>query len=649
MAHSAPRLRRPVRELIGDVVERRRGVDRSRALFGASSVLAALGVLYVHGFLPGMSQSALTSTMSTGAIQCLRDQGVASLWTWCMSVGVPIGAPKLTGLPQTYAGWLLTYLPGVDAWTGHQISSGACVVAGLVAGYLLLRRWGAPRWIALLFAAAALTSLNIVILNGFGFTFVGYMLVPAYVLVALTSLDWWSAGHGLRAAVVTVGVCLLMVFTDGYSFFGAGIVIGCLVAAWAVRRWRGGARLEAGLAVATWALAAGGSAFLYTLWVPGDAFGTSSDLEVFGLFGVDLVTLFVPRSTMLIPALFGISTPTLSLWGGAASIQYNYLGYLCLSLAAGLLVAMSRAARRRRELARADVTDARTADAATESAMDGAGRARVQVTAEMLAVGVAGVIALLLSLGPVLKVGQTAPGLDAAVMELPTAWLYENVPGLAAMRAVYRWHVVTRWCLLLLAAGGLTALWRGWRGTSRARAVVVVLIAVLAVAEVAPDLMRQRTLRENAIEHVAFLREGIVAEADEMLVDGETILLLPAGDDFLVNYMVPVIGVSSYNAGIDKNYSLALANWPKTVRATVATYPGPDTARHICAVLANHADAVVLAYPDLRSVVLPGVTDAEGESERRAVADELAQDPRFDVERGEWMTVLRAADGSCVP
>jgi hypothetical protein len=232
------------------------------------------------------------------------------------------------------------------------------------------------------------------------------------------------------------------------------------------------------------------------------------------------------------------------------------------------------------------------------------------------------------------------------VFELPTTWAYANVPGLTEMRAVHRWLVVTRWCLMMLAAGGLTMLWRRWRGVSVPRAVAVVLLASVAIVEVAPDISHEKHTRLISVQHVTYLRNGILAEADDLIKEGETVLMLPSGNDFLANYLIPMVGARSYNVGVDKNYILSTAHWPDSVLAARASY-GPKAGNQLCAVLHSNADAIVLTYISPFSGPLLGIEDQQGQATRKAVALQLAQDPRFHATIGKWLTVLRGADARC--
>lgn len=574
-------------------------------------------ILLAYGFVPGSSQFTLMAVHSTGMLTCLHDQGISSLWTWCVATGEPIGAPALTGLPQLYVGWALTFLPGVSAWMATQITGILLVVLGVTGLVLLLRRWSVPRWLALLAVLSYFLGPNLLQLNGFAHTFDGFILLPAYLYAALRILDQMDHDRWVRALTGAGLLSLLIAFTDGYSYFGAAVAIGCLALGRAVRSWLQSRRGTGIAVVVAWLATLGGAALTYAMWAPASTYVDHAPLDFIAEAGVDVASLFVPSDRFLYPGLFGLTPPALPVWGTDLYIKTNYLGYLTGVFAVLAIVVVIRR--------------------------------RWGVRWEVLGVAAGGLITLVLAFGPTLKVAQYEPGLDASLLTLPTSWLYENVPGFTSLRASNRWLVTTRLCLVLLSAVGLTALWRSWGRRSTRHAAAVVMIALVTLVEVLPPPSQIATDRRQSIERVRYLENGIVAEADRLLHDDELILMLPSVNDFLTDFLVPVTGVRSYNVGIDKNHALASAAWPAAVRAANESY-GPDSGDQICAVLRTDADAVVLPTMDTRSAPLLGSDDPALEAERRAWALQHAADPRFDAEVGDWLVVLRpAAGGDCAP
>jgi hypothetical protein len=575
-------------------------------------------------------------------IDCLRDQGWSSLHTWCMSVGAPIGAPRLTGLPEVYAGWWLTYLPGVSPWRAHQLTMAALDVAGLVGSLLLLRRWSVARWIALPAAVSYALAPNLLVLNGFPYTFEGYLALPFLVWLALVSLDRLVSGRWVSGVLIALAVSFFTVFTDGYVFFGMALLVGVLALGRAVqeRRRPGPALLGLGVWLGALALAA----LSYVAWVPGDAYETDVGIEFFALLGADVVGLVIPSQRFLVPYLFPGAVPPYSYWGINDSPPTYYLGWIGLLLIAGLVVFWLL--RRRTGVAEAtspeatfpEATSVETTSAETISSRPG----RESEVAWLL---VAGAVAVVLSLGPTFKLGQMADGLEAS-LALPTSWLYEHVPGFSDLRATNRWLIPTRLVIVLGAAVALGRLWSGWANRRAWRAIALFVFLAVCVLDVAPNplaIVRERSLSE---ERMGQLRGDILPEAQELLEPGERVLFLPAGNDFLANYLVPLTDTTSYNVGGDKNYFLSQSTWPETVLRAQAAYGSAEAGDAICGVLAEDADAVVLMHRSMHAAPLLAPANPAEDARLRGIADELGADPRFASSAGTWMTVLRS-DGGC--
>lgn len=577
-------------------------------------------VCATYGFFPGQSQVPLMATYSTGMLTCLHDQGLASLTSWCQATGVPVGAPPLTGLPELYLGWALLLLPGTTAWAVNQ-ATGVLVIALGVCGLLaVLRRWSVPWWLAFGAVLSYFLGPNLLQLNGFAHTFDGFILLPAYVWGALRVLDLTERGRWVLASVAGVLLALVIAFMDGYSYFGAAVVTGFLAVALAVRTWHRGHRgrgvAQAGLWLGSLALAAAA----YASYVPSTTLETHPPLDFPARHGVDVTSLLVPSSRYWYPELLGFTPPVMDTWGWADAPPTHYLGYLTVAFAVVAVVATLRG--------------------------------RWTVRWEVVGVALGAVATLVLALGPVLKVGQTEPGLDAALLTLPTSLLYEHVPGFTSLRVSNRWMVTARLCCVLLAALGLTAAWRRLRPRHALAGAAVVAAAALTLVEVLPAPARILDERERSMALVQRLEGGIVAEADRLLRDDELVLMLPSSNDFLADFLVPVVGARSYNVGIDKNHAFSAAAWPDAVRAAVAAYreDGPSALDEVCAVLREDADAVVLPTIDTRNGVLLHSNDPEVEAQRRAWALTAAADERFDAAVGDWLVVLRpAAAGPCAP
>lgn len=615
-------------------------------LFALTTLALYALVLTVYGFAPGSSPSPNYTFDGAGMIRCLHEQGVASLFEWCHATGAPIGDPFLMGLPQAYAGWLASYLPGVDAWDASKLSQCAFLALSLWGGYVVARRWVSSRWLALLAPGLYLLTPSMPFLNGFGYTFIGYAMLPAYLAAGLFVIDGFERGGRALPALGSLMLALVMVFTDGYSFFGGFLILGVLGAARALRP----SRSPAG---ARWAfvalmLSGGVAALSYQYYVPNEAYQqVLPGLGVFRFLGLDVATLFIPVNSLWYARLLGLHVTTPDLWGDGTNVQANYIGVSTLLLVAWLLL------RGRRRLDRS-----------------------VQI--EVGAILVAGAIGLVLAFGPSLKFDDATqaitPGWDVpssmTTMNLPTSWIFAHVPGISEMRATYRWFLVTRLAAVLAAVVSLDTVWRprkrsSFRDSSRVGALrsrrdmrtrsgvpvltsfAVVMMTMLLVVETIVNIPGQLDARALSAQKVDLIRGGIVAESSRLIHPGEVVLALPTSNDVLASVLAPMSGARIYNVSGDKNNRLSRSRWPQSITNAANSYSTGAAADAICAALRSDADVVMLPYMSLFYGALLTGDRSKEDSELRSRAHLLAQDDRFSAVSGTWMTLLRSRNGAC--
>jgi hypothetical protein len=584
------------------------GAARDRARAGAAAVVAFGLVALAHGLLPGMINAATINYFTEASIRCTHDLGWSLATSSCHAFGEPVGFPLFTGGPLIVVGALLMHLPGVD-------SLGATVAAGLVfdalalaGGYALMRRLGVDRWIALGTATAYAASLTVVGMEGFGGTFVGYALLPAYAWTDLKVMDELDRVRLRRPAVLVIAYAVVRtsaLFMDGYSFVASALVGACLWGAWLLGRSRPARRRATGAAAAAAANLV--ALVAYTLYVPIDY--PTSPIEIFRAMGLDLVTLVVPSDYVWFASKLGIAADHADLWGDTSNAMYNYAGFACVGLAIYCVV------RNRR-------------------------------SPPVLALAVAGAIALVMSLGPAVKVDAVrAPGVAVYAMpegqapELPWDRLLVTLPGLESMRATYRWFGVTRFALIVLAGLGVAQL---ARGPSRRRRLAAGLLAAVAVVELLPTMpIFVRAYNANYAQRVAFERD-VAEPLDRATRDGERVFFLNydgAHNDFLANYLASATGLRTYNVGGDKNLIYAMSNWPPDVAALAAPGVTPDAVEH--ALRAGTVDTVIAPFFHLQtnSVVWPPapdtVTAAQG-----AFAPVLERSD-LEVRRTAWFATIR--------
>jgi hypothetical protein len=574
------------------------------ALLAGAAVL--LLILLVHGFLPGLVNDGPWNYLLEGDMRCLDLMGTEALRSWCDWYGLPSGYAFMSSGPIVWLGWALVYTTGMSSYAAYLITAAAFDAVALTGGYALMRRLGAGRAVALGTAAVYLVSPTVVGMGNFGGTFTGFALLPAYAFADLAVMDALARGNRRVMAAAATGYGALRTFAlflDGYSFVVSALLAALLWLAWLLREPVSGRRRIAGLI--TFAGAQLVAFALFTLYTP--AFPDAPPLEIFRAMALDVVTLVAPTDRIWGADVLGLASDHSDLWGDGTNAAFNYLGLVCVALAAATVVTRFRDRR-------------------------------------VVAIALAGALALVLALGPSLKVAElrAAAGdaylmpAGAATADLPWSGLYTAVPGMEEMRAAYRWSGLTRLALIVLAGLAVDRLARAPR-----RRLLTGAVALLAVAEIAPNLPLYHDIyRQNYRERAALDRE-IVPDLQAATERGERAFFLSPDasyNDYLVNYLAPTMEVRAFNAGGDKNAAFAQASWPPAVAALTR----PDrTADDVETALQSGVGVVVAPYFDLRMATYAWPpTPAERAAAGRAYAPVLA-DPRFAVRRHRWFATIR--------
>ncbi|MEX2588150.1 MAG: hypothetical protein WD602_09200 [Actinomycetota bacterium] len=577
-----------------------------------ASLTALFVVLLSNGALPGMANYSASAFVVEGRIRCLNQTGVSAFALRCEALGFPFGYPVLTGGPLVGVGALLMLIPGVGSGGAYIASSAIWLSIALGAGYFLVRRLGAGPVVALGTATVYLISPTVLGLHGFGGTFFGFALLPAYVLVDLAMGDALKSngrGRALTVLAILLAVRVLALFMDGYSFVASALLGGLVWLDWALRgddlrrsrRWGGPSMYLLGNL---------GAVALYMLHAQANY--SRAPLALFRSMGLDVTTLWLPTRSLWFAKELGLAVNHSGLWGDGTNANHNYAGITCVVLAAAYLL------------------------------LKPSDRRAVVLAA-------AGVLTLVLSLGPAFKVGEQRPPIsgipthasymmpEGEAVELPWGGLFTELPGLYSMRATYRWFGVTRMALIILAGLAVAEMIRR-PGLARWTAVV---LAAVAVVELAPDVAaRASVYRENRRE-INVVSEQVEPQLRAVTKPGQRVFFLNydgSHNDWMVNYLAPAAGLVAYNAGGDKNAALSRARWPEEVRALAeADVAADDLYRSF---YSGHVDAVVVPFFHLRHAAYSWPPSIEQQLDARMSFDEILSDERFEVESQRWFAVV---------
>ncbi|HEY9900565.1 MAG TPA: hypothetical protein V6D00_15415 [Pantanalinema sp.] len=395
----------------------------------------------------------------------------------------------------------LMALSGDPVWAANAFFILAIALTGL-ATYALLLRWTGSRAAALvgglIFALSPVRFSQLSHLQLFGLWW-----TPLALLASSAFLRGARWRHGLGAALFLV----LQFASSVYLGYFLLITIGSYVLA---RLWRSPALRTRALALRGGALMAGTAVALGSLLWPylrlSRAWGMSRTLRDGTALGADLFSYL---------SAWPLSVP----YGGrlaAASPLYAHEKYLFPGLVALALAAFALgwAFSRRREW----------------------------LSQEARAVALAGAVAWLLSLGPILQVRGAI-----TFLPMPYAALFYLVPGFSAIRVPARLGLMVAFCLAVLAGIGLSRLLDRYGTTPFRRGA----IAAVAIAVVLLDT-RHRPLPvyprpvPSALERALFLAPmapGVIVpmptyerEADGILESGRMLAVLPSGRPLVNGY-----------------------------------------------------------------------------------------------------------------
>jgi hypothetical protein len=586
----------------------------SRTPQSALAAAVALGaLLIVHGYLPGLVNTSVWNFLLEGDMRCMADKGIDALTSWCQAYGQPAGYPFLTSGPIVFLGWALMQSTGMGSHAAYALSGAAFDALALWGAYGLLRLLGVRRSVAVVAAVAYLASPTIVGLRDFGGTFTGIALLPALAWCDLMMIRAVERGERARVAVAAGGYAaarIFILFMDGYAFTLSALVAAALWLWWLAL---GRAPVRTRLLGATVALGAQVVAVAIYRWYAPPIAGPDP-IGAFRSMGVDLTTLVAPTRYIWGADLLGWASDHTQLWGDGTNSTYNYVGVLCAVLAGAAVIARWR-------------------------------------QPYVPAFAAAGIVGLVLSLGPALKIDDVRGPLperagpasyvmpaSEATLEFPWDRVY-RIPGPAQMRATYRWSAVTRLALIALAAIAVNALLdrRRWR-------VVVIGLALVALVEMAPNVPLLVSQYRDHDRSRATVDATLIPEVRAAVGKDDSVFFVsPDGvyNDYLVNYLAPTVGFTTYNAGGDKNEAIARNAWPPPIADLAEPDAGAD---QVLAALRSRAVSVVVA--PYFHLLWDAYQWPPSESSRQATVRRFASvlaDRRLSVRRYHWFATLRLA------
>jgi hypothetical protein len=524
-------------------------------------VAGLMWTLFVNGAVPLLA----TPTLGQAASMMGYAQGFANQHWYSLhahAFGYPVATALATGLPLAWvAGWPIRL--GTGAADAYSIAVAFWLTVGYVGAYRLTRMFGTISCVAALSAAAWMSLPMVWAHEGYSSLGLGLGMLPLYVSSALAVLDA-SAKPGLvrvRSAAWFVGLCVVAIFMDGYSFMMFAVAAATLLAFRLASKDGGRALLR--FAVAVYAVGFVAAFLAYSRYIGRSGFDPAP-LDFFRGWALDLTFLAVPTSgEFWLWDWLGLAlSRSETRYFGDASVWTTTFA-LPLS-AAGLLSLIFM-------------------------------RERPARTWALLVVALFG---LYMALGPTIKVHSTKPegmagqlmSADQGIMPTGNALLSEHVPGFRSMRASYRWEA-----LFLLGMWGLVALRAASSPRSRTWSTCSLYLILIASSSPHP-LAMWGDYRSYHRDFSTIDREVAVPLAARVPA-GSRVFFVPYNNDVMANYLSPKLRIVSYNVGGDKQIDTARGQWPSHLRQfEMSRLEATDVPRIRTALLEGDVDVVIIPY-----------------------------------------------------
>lgn len=604
--------------------------SRTSTIFYLITGLLVIFLVTIHGLLPGTAGSVAGRYMLLGFMECGSQSLHALAHLHCSAVGGQAQGIMPTGSPIYVAGALLIRAFSLSPQWALLIVSIVVMTIALLGAYKFINNLGVSRYVALAVAFLYLGIAETRSMQAFGGTYWGMLLMPA-AIYAVTFFLGKIRGSDYKTKILILAAWSAMsttqLFIDGYSFFMTLAAAAGLIFFWSWKKWK---KPDTWFAVMALLFATASAYLLYRRAIPGSSSWSTSPIGVFRSMSLDLVTIFEPIASIWWAHILDIKVNASKLWGDGSNSAYNYIGFSVIILA---IVGIA--------------TSLKT-------------KAKSQYTKDikMRLIALMAVLlgSFILSLGPSLKWDAVRGPLkspvtdesylmpsDRAVVDLPTTVLYEKLPGLSSMRATYRWHLLTQFILLAFAAVGVQYIIKrkGYR-----YGVPVLLIVFLELSPNPYSLIKQEQQKGRQIDK---FNSQVIEPLKSYVNKNDLVVFYPnavGGNDYLANYIAPMLDIHTYNVGNDKSLVRAKRLRPPEVGTLLGLKDDNRASQDkmlVASILRDKtATAVIIPYFDLRwnAYAWPPRTQ-DGRIRALGTLDRIKDNPELEVQSTDLFSIVR--------
>ena len=526
---------------------------------GSKSIFVVLGLIILgvlYGFGPEFIPSSGMQQFFLGLAHCYSENLPLLR---CDAVAQPDGYTTVFGLPYVLPVAMLERM-GVPLLHAGRIVEFAYLAIAFAGCLALFRSFGVRLFIAFTASFVFFASPIVFAQDGYGPLRLGFALLPFYgwidLVIARQLASRKKEGLVLFCCLALIALALVRsfaLFMDGYSFV-MGLVLSAALLFPLIHQLTSRRNLFRIVLIGLLFLFSTLAAYIaYSSYVGGMVEGSVMPIDFFRGQGVDLYALAVPSWMQWFAEWFNIRH-SLNGWmtySDGPNVTYVYLGWsLILLLVFAIFTFFIGCVQREQKI-----------------------QLGVLLLLFMGSLG--------LALGPSLKVADfredPPPGRfiefsdylmpeSQATLSLGTAWLYQKLPGIRNMRAVYRWMLLVKLSILLIAALMLDRL----MSQPRLQFVSILFLLVIVI-ELLPNIPHRIEYSQRQFNQYKAFERDILASFEDIDIKGSKVLLQPAiveegWNHFTANFICPVAQLRCFNLGGDKSLMQARLTWPLEVR-----------------------------------------------------------------------------------
>ncbi len=532
------------------------------------AVIALVFIVFLQGAVPFLMIPTLGQAVWTMGFAESFTHG--SFFTiYAHDFGIPKPAAIAFGLAGAWPASLLLRL-GFAAPDAYATMVMLWITVAFCSAYMIARKFGNTRSLALLGAVAWMSMPVIWNHSGYSMLSLGMGLLSCYFLAAMklflieSSLDKPSRSVILFYLLAVI----LSVFMDGYTFMmfftGATILLAFMMKTRVELRpiYK---RIVLPVHIASFIFAY----TLYSIFI-GRAHFTKSPIDIFRGFGLDLSFIAIPtQGVHWLFDVLGLSVERSDkLYFGDASA---WLTTFSLPIILAGLIAWCLT------------------------------RKNIKLAKGIILIAVFG---FYMSLGPSLKINSVKPqdqqlgsAMPASLAVMPTgnAWMSKALPGFNNMRSTYRWsalEIFALWWLVMICVA------KTQRRGKRIWSGVIFIIILLNL----PNLSQKVRLNIDQRTQFFNIDQMLISELKQRINKNKIVAFIPWRNDFFANYLAPTAGFRTFNIGGDKNLIDAKEYWPAEMVASGDTGEPLDAEKISAGVKMltdGTADVLVLPYFDM--------------------------------------------------